>query len=436
MRERLANCKYFSIALDESTDNVDTAQLLVFVRAVNENCELTQDLAGMASLTGRTTGKDIFGGVNSVLENLKVLASKLASVTTDGAPAMTGKASGFVAHLLSHLQGLGIPTDSVHLYHCLIHQEALCARILKFDNVMKFVFTSVNFIRARGLNHGQFRSFLEDIEAEYRDIPYHTDVRWLSRGKVLKRFVELRKEICEFLTDKGKDTALFSDKQWLADLAFLTYITDHLNKFNQCLQGKDHFIFDMYQELQSFTLKLRLFSSNLQSGNLCHFPTCSDFQKEYQCDFSKYHCNCETLLKEFSERFDAFKEHKDLFNFIRDPFTCDVESVPDRCQLEVIDLQCSPELKSSFQQNNILTFYGSLSSSTYRSVKDLACKLLSEFGSTYLCEQTFSIMNMNKNELRSNLTDNNLCSILRLATTKLEPNVDKVVDSIQAHPSH
>jgi len=142
LRERLANCKYFSIALDESTDNVDTAQLLVFVRAVNENCELTQDLAGMASLTGRTTGKDIFGGVNSVLENLKVLASKLASVTTDGAPAMTGKASGFVAHLLSHLQGLGIPTDSVHLYHCLIHQEALCARILKFDNVMKFVFTA------------------------------------------------------------------------------------------------------------------------------------------------------------------------------------------------------------------------------------------------------------------------------------------------------
>ena len=109
------------------------------------------------------------------------------------------------------------------------------------------------------------------------------------------------------------------------------------------------------------------------------------------------------------------------------PALSKVESVPDHCQLEVIDLQCSPELKSSFQQNNILTFYGSLSSSTYRNVKDLACKLLSEFGSTHLCEQTFSVMNMNKNKLRSNLTDNNLCSILRLATTKLEPNIDKVV---------
>ena len=66
----------------------------------------------MASLHGRTTGEDIFGGVTSVLGNLNVQWPKLASVTTDGAPAMIGRASGFVAHLRSHIQGLGIPTVS------------------------------------------------------------------------------------------------------------------------------------------------------------------------------------------------------------------------------------------------------------------------------------------------------------------------------------
>jgi len=142
------------------------------------------------------------------------------------------------------------------------------------------------------------------------------------------------------------------------------------------------------------------------------------------------------LLKNSPERFDALQGAQDLFNFIRDPFSSNVESVPDHCRLEVIDLQCSPELKTSFHQNNILTFYGSLSSSTYGSVKDLAYKVLSEFGSTYLCEQTFSVMNMNKTQLRSNLTDNNLSSILRLAVSKLEPNIEKVVESIQAHPAH
>ena len=62
--------------------------------------------------------------------------------------------------------------------------------------------------------------------AEYRDISYHTDVRWLrlSRGKVLKRFVELRKEICEFLTDKGEVTALFTNKQWLSYSAFKPWL--------------------------------------------------------------------------------------------------------------------------------------------------------------------------------------------------------------------
>jgi len=134
--------------------------------------------------------------------------------------------------------------------------------------------------------------------------------------------------MCEFLTDKGKDTALCTDKQWLADLAFLTDITDRLNTFNLRLPCKDHFIFDVYQELESFTLELRLFCSNMHSGKLRHFPTCSYFQKEHQCDFSRYHCDCETLLKKFFERFDAFKEHKDLFHFIHDTFTCNVESSP------------------------------------------------------------------------------------------------------------
>ena len=97
------------------------------------------------------------------------------------------------------------------MYHCIIHQEALCSCVLKFDNIMKYVFTAVNFIHSRGLNRWQFRSFLEQIRSDYQDVPYHTDVRWLSRGNVLKRFVELRSEIRQFLTEKGKETDVYDD---------------------------------------------------------------------------------------------------------------------------------------------------------------------------------------------------------------------------------
>ena len=436
LRDRLASCKYFSLALDESNDNTDTAQLLVFVRAVSENFELTQELAGLASLHGRTTGLHIFNELKSILHKLDVNWSKLCSITTDGAPAMVGKKVGLTAHLKQHLLEVGLSSNDMSTYHCLIHQESLCGQVLKLDNVMQFVFASVNFIRSKGLNHRQFRSFLQELEADYTDIPYHAEVRWLSKGKVLKRFVELRKEIREFLSVKGRGIEVFDDKKWLADLAFLTDITGHLNALNLRLQGKSHFIFDMYQELHAFRLKLRLLCSNLQAGNLTHLETCSSFKIEYNCDFVGYHEMCEILLKEFNDRFVAFEQQKNIFTFVRDPFSCAIEYVPDEYQLEAIDLQCSDELRSAFKDNDIITFYRSLCAHRYSKIKDMARKVFSQFGSTYLCEQTFSIMNLNKNNLRSKLTDNNLSSILKVATSELQPNFDKIVRNIQSQPSH
>ena len=62
----------------------------------------------------------------------------------------------------------------------------------------------VNFIRTKGLNHRQFKYFLEEFDSEYRDVLYHTEVKWLSRGKVLDRRFELREEIWQFMENKGK----------------------------------------------------------------------------------------------------------------------------------------------------------------------------------------------------------------------------------------
>ena len=49
-----------------------------------------------------------------------------------------------------------------------------------------------NFIGARGLNHTQLTKLLEDCDSDHSSVSYHTVVRWLSVGKVLRRVWDLK----------------------------------------------------------------------------------------------------------------------------------------------------------------------------------------------------------------------------------------------------
>ena len=71
---------------------------------------------------------------------------------------------------------------------------------------MEVVVKSVNFICARGLNHRQFDNLLSNEDANH-GLPYHTEVRWLSRGIVKKQLHELRRKIVFFMKIKGKPVA-------------------------------------------------------------------------------------------------------------------------------------------------------------------------------------------------------------------------------------
>lgn len=44
LKENFKECTNFSLAVDESTNTVDTAQLAVFIRGINSNFEITEEL--------------------------------------------------------------------------------------------------------------------------------------------------------------------------------------------------------------------------------------------------------------------------------------------------------------------------------------------------------------------------------------------------------
>ena len=90
---------------------------------------------------------------------------KLVCLATDGAANMTGHTKGVAAGLLSKLRETNPDARLAH-FHCIIHQKVLCSKVLELGHVLKSVTKCVNFIRARGLNHRQFLSLLEEVGSE------------------------------------------------------------------------------------------------------------------------------------------------------------------------------------------------------------------------------------------------------------------------------
>jgi len=116
------------------------------------------------------------------------------------------------------------------------------------------------------VKHGQFRSLAEEFLGEFSDLTIHAEVRWLSRGKVLDRFIELLPAVRTFLDEMGRRDLLahLVEDTFVCNTAFLTDITRHLNALNLKLQGKQRILPTMMSDVASFQSKLNLFSQPLR----------------------------------------------------------------------------------------------------------------------------------------------------------------------------
>lgn len=425
LREKSSLFSFYSLAIDESIDVKNTAQLAILIRGINASFQVTEELAALVPMKSTTTGKDLMEAVMTCMKDLELSFKNLSGLATDGAPSMTGKKTGVVALVRNEkqLQGYGdiIPT------HCIIHQENLCAKTLNIPEVMTFVVKTINFIKARGLNNRQFQLMLTEMESEYGDLLYYCEVRWLSRGAMLERFYVLRKEVAQFLQEKGKSVSEINDPDWVRDLAFLVDITKHLNDLNAKLQGKDQHIGLLFSHIKAFQTKLTLWHTQLVAGNLVHFPLLAENSPS---KLAKYAVKIKALQQEFERRFADFREYSTDIAMFSTPFTVDMNTVPEKFQMEIINLQCNDELKSKFHEVPLINFYRDyVNEENFPVLRCHAMKMLSLFGSTYLCEQLFSRMKTIKSNCRSSLTDENLESCLRISVTDSEINMNRVLES-------
>lgn len=432
VKSAASNFQYFSLAVDESTDRTSVAQLLVFVRGIDENFHVTEELLGMFSMKGQTTGSELLSSLMHLCDAASLNMKNCVSITTDGAKSMTGSKIGMITLLKEQLAQCGA---ELLQFHCIIHQENLCGKELGFASLMQCVSETINFIRSSALKHREFKEFLKEFDDLPSDVLYYTEVRWLSRGVALKRFMELFDEIIEFLSDHGRNTRRLNEPSFQCDLAFLTDITGHLNDLNTKLQGKNQFIFQLISNVKAFKQKLCLFKNQLKSKNFSHFPYCQKMSEKFPQMKMQYDDQVQILINAFDNRFSDFEKCQTKIDLFSSPFSVDVNLVHESMQLALIDLQNSDFFKNQFKEKPILEFFKDLPVE-FSCLKENAAACATFFGSTYICEQTFSLMNLNKSKIRNKIADENLSSVLRIATTNLKPNIKSITSNIQSQPSH
>lgn len=433
LESKISQFKFCSVALDESTDITDTAQLLIFIRGVDDNFCVTEELACMRSLKGTTKGSDIFEQFQEGLTSLKVPMTNICNITTDGAPNMTGTKSGFVG-----LFNQSFPGNNVVFLHCVIHQEALCKSALDMKHVLDVVIKLVNSIRSRALNHRQFREFLDSLQSEYSDVLYYTEVRWLSAGRVFERVWDLKEEIISFMEEKEmlEECENLKDIIWLSDFAFFTDLLSHINKLNVKLQGRNQLIHDIWGHIRGFKMQLVLFSKQLAKKDLTHFPRLKTIAV-MEDKLKSYEERVKNLHDEFERRFQDFKVIERDLDVFSMPFNVDCESVKPELQLELIELQCNNELKQLFLNVSKIEFYKALPKSSFPNLKSHAQKITAMFASSYICEQVFSTMKLRKNSVRNRLTDHHLAALLRISSSQFQPDYEKLLEAqSQFHLSH
>ena len=215
-----------------------------------------------------TRGKEIFQCLNDFFTQYFISWEKCAGIRIDGAAACSGFKSGVVKRIKDK-------APNAEWTHCFLHREALCAKKMsqELHEVLKSVVKCVNLIKARPLNQHIFSCLYSGMDADHQALLLHSEVPWLSRGRVLKRVCDLRDKIVIFLRQQHfVALAKMFIRDFNAKIAYLADIIDSLNCLNLSMQGAGFTVIEHAVKVATYCRKLILWKSFAARGQYDMFP--------------------------------------------------------------------------------------------------------------------------------------------------------------------
>jgi hypothetical protein len=317
----------------------------------------------------------------------------------------------------------------------MIHREVLVSKSvpIALSETLSKVVNVVNLIKANPLKSRIFTELCDAMNADHKCLLFHTDVRWLSKGKVLNRVVALKSEVISYFDCyPNQDFECVKDELWWLRVSFLADLFQKLNVLNLSLQGEKENILTISGKIKSFVEKINLWIIQVGLQNVEFLPTVDLHQRKSEI-FLEIKETMEKLRTSFNKYFPNIDISK--FEWILQPFSCDTTKTGlSFAELEnLIDVRNDVSLKSRFTEDGVSKFWISIKH-LYPDLSKKAVKSLLPFGSSYLCEYGFSALTEIKSKKRGTLLM--VDEEMRVCLSKINPRLEVICAQKQAHPSH